>query len=61
VLGWPRGFGGGYFWNVWGVWQLGKKAFAAILLICPRVAVLFGRKYGRLFGAMHGSPVLPHG
>ena len=27
-----------------GVWQLGKKAAAAIFAICPRVALLFGRK-----------------
>ncbi len=43
------------------VWQLGKKAAAAILLIWPRVALLFGRKYGRSSGATHGSPTPPQG
>ena len=40
---------------------MGKKASAAIFAICPRVALLFGRKYGRLAGLMHGSNGPPQG
>jgi DNA modification methylase len=42
-----------------GVWQLGKKVLATILLVCPLVALLLGRKYGIFSGGTHGSPVLP--
>ena len=44
-----------------GVWQLGKKVLATIFEVCPRVALLFGLKYGRLAGGLHGSPAPPHG
>ena len=41
-----------------GVWQSGKKVFATILLACPLVTLLNGRKYG-LYSVSHGSPTPP--
>ena len=35
-------------------------ALESILEICPLVALLLGRKYGRLPGGTHGSPAPPH-
>src|SRR5262249_11457473 len=41
--------------------QSGKNVFATILLVWPLVALLFGRKYGRLSGGIHGSlGTVPH-
>ena len=44
-----------------GVWHPGKKVLATIFDVCPLVALLNGRKYGRSVGCTHGSPVPPHG
>jgi hypothetical protein len=53
--------GWGYFLAVGGL-QSGKKVLATIFDVCPLVALLDGRKYGRLSGGTHGSAgTLPHG
>ena len=42
--------------------QVGKKALDTIFAVCPLVALLKGRKYGRFSGGLHGSAgMVPHG
>jgi hypothetical protein len=42
--------------------QSGKKVLASIFDVCPLVALLFGRMYGRLAGGTHGpAGGDPHG
>jgi hypothetical protein len=51
-----------YFSTPSGGLQLGKKVLATIFDVCPRVALLFGRKYGRLPGGTHiPAGGVPHG
>jgi hypothetical protein len=45
--------------NLYGA-HVGKKVLETIFVTCALVALLFGRKYGRLPGGTHGSLAPPH-